>query len=222
MIHYHGTPLTPRAQLLRLGGKHFCVSHGDPRDLQVCMKIGASVMLDNGAFMQFTRGKPTDESALYDWLWPNLFHPHWAVCLDKIGGDESEQREMLSRWPFPKELSAPVWHLHLSTDYLLYLLDNYPRICFGSSGEFWDIRSEAWFKKVSTTWDFIHSKRSFTPNIHMLRAASKAHLFPFASTDSTNLARNHKSAKWDVEEKAEEIESKNPPSHLFKKFNLLE
>ena len=27
MIHYHGTPLTPRAQLLTMAGEHFCVSY---------------------------------------------------------------------------------------------------------------------------------------------------------------------------------------------------
>ena len=50
MIHYHGTPLTPREQLYKMAGKHFCVSFYNPQDAKVCMQIGQSIMWDNGAF----------------------------------------------------------------------------------------------------------------------------------------------------------------------------
>ena len=56
MIHFHGTPITPRAQLLRLAGKHFCVSFAEPRDADTCLAIGQSVLWDNGAFSIYTRG----------------------------------------------------------------------------------------------------------------------------------------------------------------------
>ena len=134
MIHYHGTPLTPREMLLRMAGKHFCVSFADPRDAEVCLDIGQSVMWDNGAFTAFTQGKTFDINAFYEWVEPRLGHPHWAVIPDEIGGDEAQNRAKLATWPFPKELGAPVWHLHMHTDYLLYLCDNYPKVCFGSSG----------------------------------------------------------------------------------------
>ena len=56
-IHYHGTPLTPRDQLWLMAGKNFCVSYANPGDADVCLRIGQSVMWDNGAFSLFTKGK---------------------------------------------------------------------------------------------------------------------------------------------------------------------
>ena len=47
MIHYHGTPLTPKEQLYNMAGKHFCVSFADARDADVCLQIGQSIMWDN-------------------------------------------------------------------------------------------------------------------------------------------------------------------------------
>lgn len=35
-VHCHGTPLTPRSELVRMAGKHFCVSFADPRDGDWC------------------------------------------------------------------------------------------------------------------------------------------------------------------------------------------
>lgn len=40
MIHYHGTPITPRERLYELAGRSFCVSFADPRDVRVCHEIG--------------------------------------------------------------------------------------------------------------------------------------------------------------------------------------
>ncbi len=50
MIHYHGTPITPKERLYELAGRHFCVSYAAPGDLRRCHELGQSVMLDNGAF----------------------------------------------------------------------------------------------------------------------------------------------------------------------------
>lgn len=41
-----------------MGGKHFCVSYARPDDLQRCLRLGQSLMLDNGAFSAKTRGLP--------------------------------------------------------------------------------------------------------------------------------------------------------------------
>lgn len=49
MMHYHGTPLTPRAELQKMAGKHFCVSFANPGDADWCLANGQSVMWDNGA-----------------------------------------------------------------------------------------------------------------------------------------------------------------------------
>ena len=64
MIHYHGTPISPRKYLLEMKGKHFCVSYAHPYDLETVLEIGQSVMLDNGAFSVYTKGKIFDENDL--------------------------------------------------------------------------------------------------------------------------------------------------------------
>ena len=42
VIHYHGTPITPRESLLELAGRSFCVSFAHPRDVRTCHEIGQS------------------------------------------------------------------------------------------------------------------------------------------------------------------------------------
>jgi hypothetical protein len=56
-IHYHGTPITPVAVFMTMTGKHFCVSHAHPQDVERAHKIGQSVMLDNGAFSSGALGR---------------------------------------------------------------------------------------------------------------------------------------------------------------------
>ena len=125
MIHYHGTPLTPRSELFKMAGKHFCVSFADSRDADICMEIGQSVMWDNGAFSAFTQNKIFDVQKYYSWLDARLGHPHWAVIPDVIDGDEEQQKKLLLTFPFASNLSAPVWHLGLSLNYLEFLSDRY-------------------------------------------------------------------------------------------------
>ena len=71
MIHYHGTPLTPQEELHKMVGKHFCVSFEEPRNIEWCVKHGQSVMLDNGAFSAFTKGKEITNVILVEKLLPN-------------------------------------------------------------------------------------------------------------------------------------------------------
>jgi hypothetical protein len=135
MIHYHGTPITPKHALESMAGENFCVSFARPDNLKRCLQIGQSLMLDNGAFSAFTRGAKFDPAAFYEWLEPILGHPHWAVIPDVIDGTLDQQREMVKTWPYPKEFGVPVWHLGMSIDYLLELSDEWGKVCFGSSGE---------------------------------------------------------------------------------------
>jgi hypothetical protein len=65
VIHYFGTPITPRPALHALAGRSFCVSFADPRDVEVCHEIGESVMLDNGAYSFWTQDRPTDWLTYY-------------------------------------------------------------------------------------------------------------------------------------------------------------
>ena len=212
MIHYHGTPLTPREMLLRIAGKHFCVSFANPSDAQVCLEIGQSIMWDNGAFTTYTQGKEFKIDKFYEWLEPKLGHPHWGVIPDVIGGSEEDNRARLETWPFPKELGAPVWHMHMHTDYLLYLCDNYPKVCFGSSGEFWKIGTVRWQQRIDEAFTELDKKHRHIPWIHMLRGLAQAgKRWPFASADSVNVARNFKDKPQCPEHMARKIDSVQCP-----------
>jgi len=188
-IHFHGTPITPSAQLARMAGEHFCVSFYRPDNADVCESIGQSVLWDNGAFSAYTKGAELDERALYDWLEPRLYHPHRAVVLDKIGGSVDEQRDMLSRWPFPRDMSWPVWHLDKPLDYLSELADEWGALCLGSAGDYWEIGSLSWERRMDQVFDHL-SRRGRLPWLHGLRMLGQVKSWPLASADSTNVAQN--------------------------------
>ena len=81
MIHYHGTPLTPRADLQKMAGKHFCVSFARPDDAAWCLSHGQSVMWDNGAFSFYTRKQETKWNKFYTWL--ELVMNNWELFYGK-------------------------------------------------------------------------------------------------------------------------------------------
>ncbi len=193
MIHYHGTPITPRERLYELAGRHFCVSAAEPRDVKVCHEIGQSVMLDNGAFSFWTRGAIPEWPGYYDWCEPWLDYPTtWAVIPDVIDGSEEDNDSLLLAWSkrgLPK--GAPVWHLHESLVRLRSLVQLYERVCFGSSGDYRQVGSDAWRRRVCEAFDAVATERGQVPWIHMLRGMAVGCEYPFASVDSTDIARNH-------------------------------
>jgi len=193
MIHYHGTPLTPRSELMKMAGKHFCVSFAAPGDADVCAQIGQSVMYDNGAFSAFTKGKEFDTFSYYEWVGPRIGHPHWAIIPDVIDGSVDDQRDRVGKWPFPASISAPVWHMGLPIDYLLELADEWPRICFGSTAQYWQVGSDDWARRADEAFNALAKRHTYLPWIHMLRGLSLCgDQWPFASADSVNVARNFK------------------------------
>ena len=212
MIHYHGTPLTPKEQLYKMAGKHFCVSFYNPQDAKTCMQIGQSVMWDNGAFSSFKNGEKLDYKKYYFWLEDKLGHPHWCVIPDIIDGSIAEQKKLLLQFPYPAELSAPVWHIALDINYLYFLIDRYPRVCFGSSGDYWNVGSMKWCERVDYVFNQLVKKYKYIPNIHMLRGLSLGGTkYPFASADSVNVARNFKDQKKCPESMARKIDAMQTP-----------
>lgn len=195
-IHYHGTPITPKAQLARMAGEHFCVSFANPSDADTCEGIGQSVLWDNGAFSFRERPVPLDERTLYEWLEPRLYHPHRAVVLDKIpmpgqtGTSVEDQRAMVKRWPFPRDLSWPVWHLDKPLDYLSELVDEWPGVCLGSAGDYWEVGSVTWERRMDAVFEHL-ARRGRLPWLHGLRMLGQVKSWPLASADSTNVAQNH-------------------------------
>jgi len=207
VIHYHGTPLTPRSELLKMAGKHFCVSFANPNDADWCLANGQSVMWDNGGFTAFTKGKEVDWAKYYAWLEARLGHPHWAVVPDVIDGTVEQQRELVAQWPFQKLLGAPVWHMGLPLEYLIELAEVWPRICFGSSGRYWQIGSPDWERRADAAFNALEAA-GLRPWVHMLRGlAMSGDRWPFASADSVNVARNFKDTSACPERMARRIDS---------------
>lgn len=199
-IHYHGTPITPARLFDQLGGANFCVSHWEPRDVERAHAVGQSVMLDNGAFSAWKSGKPiTDWSAYYAWCDRWLDYPTtWAVIPDVITGDEEDNSRLCRAWPF-RDRGAGVWHMHESWHRLIGLLDTFPRVCMGSSGQYAEVMSPSWQRRMDAAWREIDKHFTRTPNIHMLRGMRLVReRWPFASVDSTDIARNHNRCAGDV------------------------
>ncbi len=220
-MHYHGTPITPLAQLERMAGRMFCVSFPRPDSLQTCLRIGQSVMLDNGAFSAKTQGYEFDLPGFYRWIDPVLAHPHWAVVPDVIDGSVEQQRTMVATWPHGKEFGVPVWHLGLPVSYLLELCDQWGRVCFGSAGAYWQIGSELWTRRMDEAFEAMAIVFGRMPWVHGLRMLGQAKgPWPLASADSTNVGRNFKrngarSGFVCAETMAQRIDSVNPEERLW-------
>lgn len=199
MIHYHGTPITPHAEFERLGGRSFCVSFADPRQAKAAHEIGEGVMLDNGAFSFWRTGKEVDWDRFYIWVEPWLaWQTTWAVIPDVIDGTEEENDALIEEWPFD-DRGAPVWHLHEPIERLQRLCEEWPRVCFGSSAQYAEVGKLPWHKRMHDAFDAIADELgNVTTWMHMLRGLRLAGSgYPFASADSTNVARNFKGSRRD-------------------------
>jgi hypothetical protein len=207
-MHYHGTPITPMTALYDLAGRCFCVSFGRPTQVRQCHDIGQSVLLDNAAFSQWQLGKPTDWPGYYAWADRWLDYPTtWAVIPDVIDGSEAEQDRLLDEWPHG-ERGAPVWHMNESIDRLVRLTETWPRVCIGSTAQFAIPLSVPWRRQMDAAWNAIARAHHRLPWVHMLRGMRCAGKhWPFASLDSTDVARNHNrpqngsgkmAARWDA------------------------
>lgn len=213
MIHYHGTPITPRAQIERMAGRHFCVSYAQPQDLKTCLRIGQSLMFDNGAFSTWRRGLQFDEAGYIKWLDQHLRHPHWAIVPDVIDGSVEENDAMIDRWQYGKRFGAPVWHLHEPIGRLAELVDaGWEKVCIGSSGEFATIGTPAWRGRMDAAFNMLAITYKRLPWIHGLRMLGQAGSdWPLASADSTNIAQNwHRDGC--AECKASAIDAEQAPS----------
>lgn len=188
-VHYHGTPITPRRVLDQLAGLNFCVSYMRPDDVKTVHQIGSSVMLDNGAFSAWRSGKTVDWPGYYKWCERWLeYATTWAVIPDIIDGDEARNDQLMAEWPHG-DRGAPVWHLHESLDRLAGLARWWPRICIGSSGQYSRVGSAAWHERMSEVFTTVDLTQTW---VHMLRGMHlSGGIYPFASVDSTDIARNH-------------------------------
>ena len=206
----HGLPITPIRELRKLKGASFCCSYWRPEQLETAISLlgpDSVLLLDNGAYSAWNAGITLDE-AYWDgyWEWAlniiDRVDQAVAVIPDVIDGDEFKNGRMVSEAVglhyFSTERFMPVWHLHESLDYLDYLVSGgWGHIAFGSSGEYATVGTHAWRARITEAFDAvergIEEYAHARPRIHMMRGLGQLAFgeFPFATADSTNVARNH-------------------------------
>lgn len=196
MIHYHGTPMTPDTIAIRvLTGRHAFVSFAAPQQIRLASDVCQSFALDNGAFSAWLRGVDPDWPGFYAWCEKWLSHPacDWAIIPDMIDGDEAANDALLEQWPFSKDRGVPVWHMHESISRLNRLCHDYPRVALGSSGEFATVGNGRWWARMNRAMNSLCGIGARPPaKLHGLRMLDPDVFtrIPFASADSTNIARN--------------------------------
>ncbi|EFI7272186.1 hypothetical protein BB510_002759 [Escherichia coli] len=198
VTHYHGTPVWGDAgnvHRIAVTGAGAFVSYARPDQLAASIKYAISVAIDNGAFSAWKRGLVIDWQQFYQWLIPYYHHPKLSffVIPDVVEGGEADNDALIAKLPHCfKDKAAPVWHLHESLHRLVELCREWPRVCFGSSGEYATIRTQLWHRRMSEAFETIYCKHSFSTQVHGLRMLDGRVLgnYPLATADSTNLACN--------------------------------
>lgn len=196
VIKYHGLPITPAtAAVAAISGAHAFVSFAHPEQLGLAMECAESFAGDNGAWSAHAAGEAiVDWAPYYRWVESIRSHPafDFTIIPDVIDGTEEENRMLLSKWPHGIA-GVPVWHLHESFEWLSELVANWPRIALGSSAQFSTIGSDAWWTRMDEAMRVICDENGAPKTkLHGLRMLNPSIFteFPFASADSTNIARN--------------------------------
>lgn len=202
MIHYHGFPITPDSCALNVAkAGHAFVSHAHPGQLGIAIDNAQSFAIDNGAFSSWKSGNAiTDWSGFLEWAEEISYFPHcdFIVIPDSIDGDLNEQTKLIAKFighfgSRAMQIGAPVFHLHEPLDHASYLSRAWGRVCIGSSGEYSEIGTEKWWRRMNDVMiamcDEKGRPRCKLHGLRMLdpRIFSK---FPFSSADSTNIGRN--------------------------------
>lgn len=196
LIRYHGTPLTPVETMLRaFKGKNAMVSYYNPEQIEEACEVCQSVVLDCGTFPAWMAGTVPDFDGYLEWATHWVRHPavDWCVIPDIIDGNEEDNDEKIAAWPLPKAVSVPVYHLHERLERLERLLEEFPRVGLGSSGEYADPNTEAWwgrmFQVMEVACDAEGYPKKKLHGFRMLDTGIFARV-PLSSADSTNVARN--------------------------------
>lgn len=196
MIRYHGGPITPvSAAIEAWRGAHAMVSFARPEQAALAFERAESVALDNGAYSLWKSGTQIDWQEYRRWVETWRHHPSFDWCLipDVIDGDEEDNNHLIEAWPLDPFISVPVWHMHESLERLQWLVETFPRVAIGSSGEFAVIGTTKWWNRVAETMEMACDGRGYPKTkLHGLRQMDPEvfSVVPYASVDSTNIARN--------------------------------
>lgn len=206
----YGLPLNPTHLLNELAGASFCVSFATRDKLgaqldQAIDLVGQDgiLLVDNGAFSLHKQGvSARDESyveAYEAWAQEILDRCPQAIAVipDIIGGTVDENAELICTTMLDYSRAMPIWHMHEPISYLLYLCESFNYVGIGSSGDYWQVGTPKWHARITEAfaaidqWEAQSNGAYIRPRLHMMRAQSQAHAYPFDSSDSTNVAMNH-------------------------------
>ncbi len=198
-VHYHGAPIWGnKGEVCKVAvrGAGAFVSYARPDQMKLCLKHATSVGIDNAAFSAWKRKLVIDwNKDFYPWLMRYYFHEKVIMFMipDIIDGNEHDNNKLIKAVPSMfKAKAVPVWHLHESLNKLNWLCSEYPRIAFGSSGEYATIRTKAWHNRMDQAFNLLIKNNHTTTKIHGLRMLDGRILgnYPLTTADSTNLACN--------------------------------
>lgn len=198
VAHYHGTPIWGCAgeiHQLAVSGAGAFVSFARMDQLKASFKHADAIGFDNGAFSAWKSGLQIDWNDFYRRVETFYSEPKlkFFVIPDVIEGGEADNDRLITEMPpHLRDKAVPVWHLHESIERLVELCSEWPRVCFGSSGQYAVIRTALWHARMKEAFEAIYVKRQFSTKIHGLRMLDGRVLgnYPLHTADSTNLACN--------------------------------
>lgn len=196
MIHYHGTPAGGKRidAFEFLKGRHALVPWLRQDDLPVVAEFCQSFVFDNSAFSAWNSGKTVNWDEYFKWC--DEWHRHpgfdWALIPDVIDGGETDNDALIAAWP--KHIrGVPVWHMHESFERLDRLCREWPTVALGSSGEWSQPNSKAWWIRMNQAMLAICDRQGRPPaRLHGLRMLNTRVFsrLPLSSADSTNASVN--------------------------------
>lgn len=197
MIHYHGLPITPdTCARAAVNAGHAFVSFRYPDQLGLAVEVAQSFAVDCGAFSAWKAGEEISTwEPYYAWVREVARIPScdWAIIPDVIDGSESDNDRLIAEWPEDlKFYGVPVWHMHETLSRLYTLATTFPRIAIGSSGAFSTIGNFRWWNRIAEAMRTVCIDGRPICKLHGLRMldVDVFSRLPFASADSTNIARN--------------------------------
>ena len=201
MIKYYGTPLTPNRVFDEvMPNRDSLIPFPNPQNLKRALDKCNRVIIDNGAFTLWRKGGSIDWNKYYDWLKSFIDDIEFYFIPDVIDGTEGENDFLISNYVSRKETKGiAIWHINESFERLEYLIEFFDYIAIGSAGEYKDLGTKEWHKRMNDTMKVLCDKDGYPKvKIHMLRCLNPDIFlqYPFHSGDSTGLAQNHSRDGW--------------------------
>jgi hypothetical protein len=171
------------------------ISFANQEQTELAFEYAGEVAIDNGAYSLWGRGGKIDVSEYLSFVNKWSKHPAfgWCIIPDVIDGLEEENIKLIQDWPLDNYISVPVWHMHESFDFLEMFIHEFPRVAIGSSGDFSQIGTARWEKRMADIMDVCCDYEGYPKtNLHGLRQMDNyvTSNVPYKSVDSCNVARN--------------------------------